>query len=66
MLKGANMAVKLHNSNLDNSLPTTVQASVVDFLTSSDNTVLHDEEAKELGVLLRIQGGRRSKDSRGV
>jgi len=36
MLKGANMAVKLHNSNLDNSLPTTVQASVVDFLTSSE------------------------------
>jgi len=47
MLKGANTAVKLHNCNLDNSLPTEVHASVTDFLTSSDNKVLHDEVAKE-------------------
>jgi len=48
MLKGANTAVKLHNRNLENSLPMTVYASVTDFLTSSDNKVLHDEVAKEL------------------
>jgi hypothetical protein len=48
MLKGANTAVKLHNCNLANSLPTEVHASVTDFLTSSDNKVLHDEVAKEL------------------
>ena len=48
MLKGANTAVKLHNCNLDNSLPTEVLASVTDFLTSSDNKVLQDEVAKEL------------------
>jgi len=48
MLTGANTAVKLHNCNLENSLPTEVHASVTDFLTSSDNKVLHDEVAKEL------------------
>jgi len=48
MLKGANTVVKLHNCNLDNSLPTEVHASVTDFLTSSDHKVLHDEIAKEL------------------
>jgi len=46
MLQGANTAVKLHNCNLENSLPAEVHASVADFLTSSDNKVLH--VAKEL------------------
>jgi len=50
MLKGADTAVKLHNCNLDNSLSTEVHASVTDFLTSSDNKVLHDKVAKELEV----------------
>ena len=50
MLKGANTAVKLHNCNLDNSPSTEVHASVTDFLTSSDNKVLHDEVAKEVEV----------------
>jgi len=50
MLKGANTAVKLHNCNLDNSLSTEVHATVTDFLTSSDNKVLHDEVAKEIEV----------------
>jgi len=36
MLKGANTAVKLHNCNLENSLPMEVHASVTNFLTSSD------------------------------
>jgi len=48
MLKGAYTAVKLHNCNLDNSLSMEVHASVTDFLTSSDNKVLHDEVDKEL------------------
>jgi len=48
MLKRANTAVKLHNLNLENSLPMTVHASVTDFLTSSDNKVLYDEVTKEL------------------
>jgi len=48
MLKGANTAVKLHNCNVDNSLPTEVHASVTDFLTSSDNKILHDEVVEEL------------------
>jgi len=52
MFKGANTAVKLHNCNLENSLPMTVHASVIDFLTSSDN-VLHDKVAKELEALIR-------------
>jgi len=50
MLRGANTAVKFHNSNLENSLPTEVHVSVTDFLTCSDNKVLHDEVAKELEV----------------
>jgi len=33
MLKGANTAVKLHNCNIEKSLPTEVHASVTDFLT---------------------------------
>jgi len=48
MLKGANTAIKLHNSNLDNSLPVDVHHSVTKFLTSANQTNLQNEDAKEL------------------
>ena len=43
MLKGANTAIKLHNSNLDNTLATDVHHFVIEFLTSADETTLYDE-----------------------
>ena len=48
ILKGTNTAIKLHNTNLDNSLPLDVHHSITKFLTSASETNLQNEVAKDL------------------